>query len=128
VKRSDSVQTILVVDDNDGIREIVRFELELLGYRVTEAVNGLEAVEVARTECPSLILMDISMPVLDGLAATRLIRQIGDICNVIIVAFSALSISDARESALAAGCNDFVRKPVDFDQLSALVNRHVPAG
>ena len=120
--------TIMVVDDSEDIRELLRLQLRMLGYRVIEALNGREAVELATKECPALILMDITMPVLDGLAATRMIRGIAEICDVVIVAFTALHSGGNRQSALAAGCNDYVQKPVRLEQLSNLLNRHLQEG
>ncbi len=96
------------------------------GYRVLEAINGEEAVEIARREHPSLILMDLSLPLLDGLAATRRIRQVEELSRIPIVAVSAHDTADFHADALAAGCNDYVTKPIDFDQLEALLNRLLP--
>jgi CheY-like chemotaxis protein len=81
----------MVVDDCEDIREVITLQLTLLGYRVVEAKNGMEAVELAGKESPGLILMDINMPILDGLAATRYIREVEERCDVIIVAFSAIT-------------------------------------
>ena len=118
---NDARQLIMVVDDCEDIRELVALQLTLLGYRVVEATNGLEAFELARKECPALILMDINMPILDGLAATRYIREVGETCDVIIVAFSALGSSDNRARALEAGCNEFITKPMEMTRLSHLM-------
>src|SRR5918993_5678720 len=118
-------KTVMVVDDTADIRELLCLQLTTLGYRVVEASNGREAVEAVREECPALILMDLSMPVLDGLGATRLIRAIAGACDVVIVAFTALASGVSRREALAAGCDDFLRKPTDVDKLSALLDRHL---
>jgi CheY-like chemotaxis protein len=120
--------TVLVVDDSEDIRELMRVQLTILGYRVLEASNGQEAVEAVREECPALILMDINMPVLDGLEATRLIREMAEICGVVIIAFTALHSAQSRLSALAAGCDDYVQKPVDLSQLSNLLHQHLHEG
>ncbi len=92
------------------------------GYRVVEAVNGQEAIEVAARERPDLILMDLSLPLLDGLAATRRIREQPDLRAVPIVAVSAHDTADFHADALAAGCNEYVTKPIDFDQLESLLS------
>ena len=105
---------------------MMRRLLEMSGYRVLEAINGEEAVELAQRERPHLILMDLSLPQLDGLAATRRIRQHVDLRNVPIVAVSAHDTADFHADALAAGCNDYVTKPIDFDQLEALLQRLLP--
>jgi CheY-like chemotaxis protein len=119
--KNDARQLIMVVDDCEDIRELVALQLILLGYRVAEATNGFEAIELAGKECPALILMDINMPILDGLAATRYIREVEETCDVIIVAFSALGSGDNRARALEAGCNDFITKPMEMTRLSHLM-------
>ena len=118
--------TILVVEDFEDNRFMMRRLLEMSGYRVLEAVNGEEAVDLACQELPGLILMDLSLPQLDGLAATRRIRQYPELRDVPIVAVSAHDTADFHADALAAGCNDYVTKPIDFDQLEALLHRLLP--
>jgi two-component system, cell cycle response regulator DivK len=117
---------VMVVEDFEDNRFMMRRLLEMSGYRVLEAINGEEAVELAHRERPQLILMDLSLPQLDGLAATRRIRQHVDLRDVPIVAVSAHDTADFHADALAAGCNDYVTKPIDFDQLEALLNRLLP--
>ncbi len=119
-------QTVMVVEDFEDNRFMMRRLLEMSGYHVLEAINGEEAVEIARREHPSLILMDLSLPLLDGLAATRRIRQVKELSHIPIVAVSAHDTADFHADALAAGCNDYVTKPIDFDQLEALLNRLLP--
>jgi two-component system, cell cycle response regulator DivK len=124
---SDNRQrTIMVVEDFEDNRFMMRRLLEMSGYRVVEAVNGEQAVEVARLERPHLILMDLSLPVLDGLAATRRIRQHEELRRVPIIAVSAHDTSDFHADALAAGCNDYVTKPIDFEQLEGLLSHLLP--
>ena len=118
--------TVMVVEDFEDNRFMMRRLLEMSGYRVLEAINGEDAVELARRERPSLILMDLSLPLLDGLAATRRIRQVRELQHIPIVAVSAHDTADFHAEALAAGCNDYVTKPIDFDQLEALLNRLLP--
>lgn len=121
---SDNRQrTVMVVEDFEDNRFMMRRLLEMSGYRVVEAVNGEQAVEIARRELPNLILMDLSLPILDGLAATRRIRQHEELRQVPIIAVSAHDTSDFHADALAAGCNDYVTKPIDFDQLETLLQR-----
>lgn len=117
---------VMVVEDFEDNRFMMRRLLEMSGYRVLEAINGEEAVELAHRERPQLILMDLSLPQLDGLAATRRIRQHADLREVPIVAVSAHDTADFHADALAAGCNDYVTKPIDFDQLEALLSRLLP--
>ncbi|MBD0373156.1 MAG: response regulator [Pyrinomonadaceae bacterium] len=124
---SDNRQRIvMVVEDFEDNRFMMRRLLEMSGYRVVEAVNGEQAVEVATRERPHLILMDLSLPLLDGLAATRRIRQHEALRRIPIIAVSAHDTSDFHADALAAGCNDYVTKPIDFEQLEQLLRRLLP--
>lgn len=113
----------MVVDDSDDIRAMLKLVLDLRGYRVVEAANGQEAVEVAQTTRPDLVLMDLSMPVLDGFGAARALRAIDALCAAPIVAISAHNTSDHRAKALAVGFNDYLTKPIDFSQLVMVVGR-----
>ena len=115
--------TIMVVEDFEDNRFMMRRLLEMSGYRVVEAENGEEAVRRAGTEQPDLILMDLSLPLLDGLAATRQIRQNTELRHVPVVAVSAHDTADFHAEALAAGCNEYVTKPIDFDELEEVLNR-----
>ncbi|MBA3240159.1 MAG: response regulator [Acidobacteria bacterium] len=115
--------TVLVVEDFEDNRFMMRRLLEMSGYQVVEAVNGRQAVEKAASERPDIILMDLSLPLLDGLAATRQIRQQDGQSKVPIVAVSAHDSADFHAEALAAGCNEYVTKPIDFDQLVQLLSR-----
>jgi len=126
VEEENAVKTVLVVEDFEDNRFMMRRLLEMSGYRVIEAVNGQEAVDKACAERPDLILMDLSLPHLDGLAATRRIRQYDGLGDVPIVAISAHDTADFHADALAAGCNEYVTKPIDFDQLERLLSRLVP--
>ena len=123
LKEEKAAKTVLLVEDFEDNRFMMRRLLEMSGYRVVEAVNGKEAVEKAASERPDLILMDLSLPHLDGLAATRRIRQQDGLARVPIVAVSAHDTADFHADALAAGCNEYVTKPIDFDQLESLLDR-----
>ena len=116
-------RTVLVVEDFDETRFVLKLSLELRGYRVLEALNGQEAIEIARREPLDLILMDLSLPILDGFAATRRIREEARSRDVPIVAVTAHATAEYRVKALAAGCNEYVTKPIDFDKLGYLLNR-----
>ncbi len=120
---NDDRATVLVVEDFEDNRFMMRRLLEMSGYRVVEAVNGKQAVEKAQSERPDIILMDLSLPMLDGLAATRQIRAQDGHSKVPIVAVSAHDSADFHAEALAAGCNEYVTKPIDFDQLVQLLSR-----
>lgn len=118
----------MVVDDTDDVREVLRVQLSILGYRVVEATNGQEALEIVSKESPELILMDLTMPLLDGLEATRLIRETLSNSDVVIVACTALPCAESRRRALTVGCNDYIHKPLEMDQLSRLLERHLRKG
>ena len=126
VGEEKALKTVLVVEDFEDNRFMMRRLLEMSGYRVVEAVNGEQAVEAAVRERPDLILMDLSLPKLDGLAATRRIRQQDGLGRVPIVAVSAHDTADFHADALAAGCNEYVTKPIDFDHLESLLRRLAP--
>ncbi|HYY58975.1 MAG TPA: response regulator [Pyrinomonadaceae bacterium] len=114
---------VMIVDDSDDIREMIKFVLDGRGYRVVEAGNGQEALKLARVVCPALILMDLSMPVLDGFGAARGIREITEMCKVPIVAISAHNTIDHRAKALAVGFDDYLTKPLNFAQMLNLIQR-----
>lgn len=106
-------RTILVVDDFDDTRLLLRTWLERRGFRVVEAENGIQAINQAESEAPDLIIMDMQMPQLDGLSATRRIRKLESMNSVPIVAVSAYGADQFREQALAAGCNEYVSTPFE---------------
>ncbi len=113
--------TVLIVEDFDETRFILKLSLELSGYHVVEAVNGQEAVEVACRVRPDLILMDIGLPVLSGYEATQRIRQDPALHDIPIVAITAHATPECRAKAFAAGFSEYVTKPIDFDQLEMLL-------
>lgn len=119
-------KTLLLVEDTEDNRFMMRRLLEMEGYRVVEARNGEEAVNVAKNEKPALILMDLSLPIIDGLAATKLIRRIPEFKDVPIIAVSAHDIADFQEEALTAGCNSYITKPIDFGELENLISELLP--
>jgi CheY-like chemotaxis protein len=120
-------QTVMIVDDTDDIRDVLRLQLAMFGYRVMEAASGQEAIQMILREVPQLILMDVNMPGLDGIDATRLIRERMRNSTIIIIAFTALNDVEVRRRALAAGCNDYVQKPLESAQLSSLLSRYLSA-
>ena len=114
-------RTILVVDDFDDTRLLLRTWLERRGFRVVEAENGIQAINQAETEAPDLIIMDMQMPQLDGLAATRRIRDLKSMTSVPIVAVSAYGADQFRDLALAAGCNEYVSTPFEPATLEGII-------
>ena len=118
-------RTILVVDDFDDTRLLLRTWLERRGFRVVEAENGIQAINQAETESPDLIIMDMQMPQLDGLSATRRIRELESMTSVPIVAVSAYGADQFREQALAAGCNEYVSTPFEPATLEGIIRNLV---
>ncbi|HEY2973885.1 MAG TPA: response regulator [Pyrinomonadaceae bacterium] len=123
VRNKKELATVLLVEDTEDNRQMMRRLLEMSGYRVVEAINGVEAVEVAGQIRPQIILMDLSLPFIDGLAATRRIRSLPGLGNVPIVAVSAHDTADFHSDALDAGCNAYITKPIDYPELEDVVNR-----
>src|SRR5215218_3234151 len=121
MESQDHTGSILLVEDTEDNRFMMRRLLEMSGYNVVEATDGEEAVRMAASERPALILMDLSLPVIDGLAATRAIRKLDGFGKVPIVAVSAHDTSDFQAEALAAGCNSYITKPIDFSHLETLI-------
>lgn len=121
-----TTQTVLVVEDFEDTRYLMRMELEKRGYRVVEAVDGAEGVTKALAERPDIILMDIGLPVLDGIAATRELRQHEEMRETLIVALTAHHETEYRANALSAGCDAYLTKPIDFDWLIDLLSRLLP--
>jgi CheY-like chemotaxis protein len=122
-KKAAELPTVLLVEDTEDNRFMMRRLLEMSGFRVVEAMNGEEAVKLAQAELPQLILMDLSLPVIDGLAATRLIRKVPALEATPIIAVSAHDSSDFQAEAVEAGCNSYVTKPIDFTELEQLIHQ-----
>ena len=118
------MRKILVVEDVDFNRDLVVQILEDR-YRVVEAVNGQEGVALAEQERPDLILMDLSLPVVDGWEATRQIKANSALSAIPVIALTAHAMVGDREKALAAGCDDYLVKPLDEDQLLAAIEKHI---
>ena len=120
--QKDSRGTILVVDDFDDTRLLLRTWLQKKGFRVVEAENGNRAIAAAESARPDLIIMYVDMPELDGLEATRKIRELQDFASVPILAVSAYGADQYRDHALAAGCNEYVSTPFEPDELERLIS------
>jgi CheY-like chemotaxis protein len=120
--RTDA-KTILVVDDVSDNRILLSLSLQDMGYRVLTACDGEEAVTIALRAIPDLILMDIAMPQLDGLEATRRIHDLAELRNVPVVAVTAFDTSGFRKAAFDAGFDGYLTKPIDFERLHILVDR-----
>lgn len=122
-KMISTKSTILIAEDNEDNRFIMKMLLEMRGYRVLTAANGREAIANAERERPDMILMDLRMPVLNGLLTTRQLRQHADahLRQLPVLALSAYDPAQHRAVAIAAGCNEYVTKPIDYDRLEKLI-------
>lgn len=116
-------RTVLVVDDYDDSRHLLALRLRREGYHVVEASSGLEALAAARQTCPDVVLMDLSMPTMDGLSATCRLRELPGMRDVSVVAFTAHSRATHAAAAFAAGCDAYLAKPFRPQELLALVDR-----
>jgi CheY-like chemotaxis protein len=114
-------RTILIVEDSDDARYFMRLALEDHGYRIVEAENGAKAVEIAQNERPDIILMDLSLPIMDGITATQEIRASAGLDGIPVVAVTAHQETDFRAGAKAAGFDAYVTKPIDIEFLSELI-------
>jgi CheY-like chemotaxis protein len=114
-------KTILIAEDFDDTRHLMKLILESYEYKVVEASDGNQAVEMFNIHKPDLILMDLAMPQMDGLTATETIRTIENGAGIPIIAVSAFS-EHFYDKAIEAGCNDIIEKPVDFNKLISMVD------
>ena len=121
---------VLVAEDYDGIRFVLKCWLEGKGYGVLEATNGAQAVEIALSEEPELILLDLFMPEMDGFAAARRIHEaMGRVPIVAMTAYGNRREGEGfRLSARAAGCVEYINKPINFEELGRLLQRLLPGG
>ncbi len=108
---------ILLVEDNDLNRDMLARRLERRGYQVVMAIDGKVAIDMARLEMPDLILMDLSLPEVDGWEATRRIKTDEATCKIPIIALTAHAMSGDRDKAIEAGAEDYDTKPIDFPRL-----------
>lgn len=108
---------LLLVEDNDLNRDMLSRRLKKRGYEVLLAMDGIEGLEMCRQHVPDLVLMDMSLPRLDGWEATRLIRSEAGTAHIPVLALTAHAMSGDREKALGAGCDDYDTKPVDMARL-----------
>ena len=123
-KEVDVNKRVLLVEDETDLRKMMKILLELHGYDVLEAADGYEAVEKAVSEEPDLILMDIAMPVMDGIDSARTIRRHEDLRSIPIVAVTAYG-DFYSQRARNAGCTDVIQKPIDFGQLKPMMERYM---
>jgi CheY-like chemotaxis protein len=108
---------ILLVEDNEMIRDMLSERLERKGFHVYQAIDGAQGIKMAQAQQPDLILLDMSLPVIDGWQAARQLKATAETQAIPIIALTAHAIAGDREKTLAAGCDDYSTKPVDFSQL-----------
>jgi CheY-like chemotaxis protein len=116
---------ILLVEDNELGRDMLSRRLGRAGFEVLTAADGAQALVLMRAEQPALVLMDMSLPVMDGWTACRSARAEDSTRHIPIIALTAHAMADDRDNALAAGCDDFATKPVDFPRLIEKIRLHL---
>jgi two-component system, cell cycle response regulator DivK len=116
---------ILLVDDDEMSRDMLSRRLIRRGFEVIFAVDGKQGVEAARREKPDIVLMDMSLPVMDGWEATRCIKSDDTTRNVSVIGLSARTMSADRDKAIEAGCDDYDIKPIEFDRLIGKIERQL---
>lgn len=117
-------KTILIVEDFQDSRNLLKFLLEDLNYKVLEAEDGFKAVELAKRHVPDLILMDMALPMINGISATKIIREFKETSKVPIIAVTA-SGQYIYPQAIAAGCNDLLLKPLDVEKLQSTIEHYL---
>lgn len=127
LSEKNSLATVLYIEDDRPSRVLVRRVLEAEGFRVVEAIDGPAGLDLAQTERPELILVDINMPEMDGFEVTARLRALPELGAVPIIALTANVMKGDRERTLAAGCSGYIQKPIDVDllpvQLAAFLRR-----
>jgi CheY-like chemotaxis protein len=121
-ERQAILSKILIVEDNEMLQEILSERLSFRGFEVTIASDGERALAIIQREQPDLILMDMSLPILDGWEATRRLKANPDTQHIPVIALTAHALSGDREKSLAAGCDDYEAKPVNFARLLKKMN------
>jgi two-component system cell cycle response regulator DivK len=124
------VATILLIEDNELNRDMLTRRLSRHGYQVLTAVDGVQGIEMVRTAPPDLVLLDMSLPKLDGWQVAMQIRSTPETCMLPVIALTAHAIAGDRQKALDAGCDDYEAKPVNFarllDKINAFLERKGP--
>ncbi len=119
---------ILVVDDTRENRALLKDVLMHYGYEVIEAQDGAEAVRLAKERMPALVLMDVQMPVMDGIAAMKTLKADPETKHIKIISLSAFAVDMEMGQFLSAGFDDYISKPIDIRQLPALIQKHLGVG
>lgn len=119
---------ILLVEDNEMNRDMLSRRLERKGYQVVLATDGQQGVDMAASEAPDLVLMDMSLPVLDGWAATRRLKAAPATAHLPVIALTAHAMSSDRSKALEAGCDEYETKPIELPRLLAKIEALLASG
>ena len=119
---------ILIVEDNEMNRDMLSRRLERRGFAIVMAVDGQQGVDMAQSEKPDLILMDMSLPVMDGWTATRAIKDDAGLKSIPVIALTAHAMEGDREKAMAAGCDDYDTKPIELPRLLEKIGKFLPNG
>lgn len=122
------MSTILLVEDNEMSRDVLSRLLQKRGYSMLFAEDGDQAFKTALAQHPDLILMDISIPIMDGYEVTRRLRQDPSMQSTVIIALTAHAMTSDREKAMEAGCTDYETKPVEFSRLLSKIEMHLVGG
>jgi two-component system, cell cycle response regulator DivK len=117
---------VLLVEDNEMNRDMLSRRLTRRGFQVVCAVDGQQGIDLTRSEKPDIILMDLSLPIMDGWEATRRIKSDCNTRNVLVIGLTSHAMSGDREKAIEAGCDDYDTKPVDLDRLLEKIERLLP--
>jgi CheY-like chemotaxis protein len=117
---------ILIVEDNEMNRDMLSRRLERRGFAIVMAVDGQQGVDMARSEKPDLILMDMSLPVMDGWTATRKIKDDAGMAKIPVIALTAHAMAGDREKAMEAGCDDYDTKPIELPRLLEKIGKFLP--
>ena len=117
---------ILIVEDNEMNRDMLSRRLERRGFTIVMAVDGQQGVDMARSEKPDLVLMDMSLPVMDGWTATRTIKDDAELQAIPVIALTAHAMEGDREKAMAAGCDDYDTKPIELPRLLEKIGKFLP--
>jgi two-component system, cell cycle response regulator DivK len=117
---------ILIVEDNEMNRDMLSRRLERRGFAIVMAMDGQQGVEMTRSERPDLILMDMSLPIMDGWAATQAIKADPELSKIPVIALTAHAMAGDREKAMAAGCDDYDTKPIELPRLLEKIAKFLP--
>ena len=118
-------KTVLVIEDNELNMKLVRSMLQLAHYEIVEAKNAEDGIKLAREHLPKLILMDIQLPGIDGLDATRIIKKNPKLAHIPIVALTSYAMQGDEEKAISAGCTGYIAKPIDTRNFLDIISKYL---